>query len=313
MMYQQPGLMPMRGNYQEDPRLAQRNYQEDPRMMRQNYQEEPRPFARSMSEMPSNMMENFSTFNSPPTKLIAWAILQTLLRLFRDDTVLPAPTESAIVQKNARVERFSLNILGMAKHVQDYARGDNESITPFIAEKLIRPFLEYFSEEFPRYCHKIQLGPIIGEINVDPVLTQNIHQLHALFSAIYLSFLPPSFSYQGIPFHYAILFAVGFIKLMLAQLFRLTADNRIEDQSIFESVAKNYNILAQLKLDAFMQDRMHDGNFLEISVISNRIIGSLRKVAIGCYNEIARIYPALHTNQRFQMGLEALHYSTKAF
>lgn len=292
--------------------------QPDPRFYNQQYAMPLAPMQGAAIQFAGCTQQGAVMFNSVNTKLIAWSVLQTLLKIYREDTNLPAPTEnvptnSVVAAVGERTKRFQLSILALAKQVYEYTNKSNDSVTPFIAEKLVNPFLEYLNAEFPRYCAKIQVSPMNNEMSLDPMLAQNIHQLHALFSVVHVSFFPQTFNYTGMPLQQVMYFADGFMRAMLAQLFKLTADSRLENTDLFELIGKNGTVLAKLQAAAFIQDKMQDALFLEISMISNKLVDMLRKVAIACYNNIAAIVPSLHTNARFRDGLEALYYSQKAF
>ncbi|MFA5091101.1 MAG: hypothetical protein WC483_00435 [Candidatus Paceibacterota bacterium] len=268
-----------------------------------------------MQQQASPQPSMFITFNSPPTKLIAWSLLRALLRVYTTDTTLPAPAEAPVEGRDTRVTRFCLTMLSLSEHVHNYTSGSsNASIDAMIGEKLVTPFLEALMEEFPRYGGtKIAVSPFFGTSSFDPMLTENIHQLHALFSVIYLTSLPGCFDYRGIPLHQAMMFAQSYIKLMLSTLFKRMASGELENRLLFEAIGKNYPVLMKLQSGTFMQDRMQDATFLETSVVSNRLVDVLRRTAISCFNSIASIWPCLHTNPAFQNGLTNLQFAQKAF
>lgn len=262
---------------------------------------------------PSQSEGGMVLFNSPPTKMIAWGVLQLLLKIYREDTLLPAPTENVIDAMDARAKRYKLSIIALASQVRDYIRSGNETNTAYVVEKLINPFLEYFSEEFPRYCTKIPVAPMYGELHLDPIFTQNIHQMHAFFSVVHQSFLAPSFTYANLPLQYAIFFAQATIKVIFDQLFKIGVDDTLENGDLFEMIGKNYGMLSKVQVNTFMTDKMKDSSYLDTSVVANKIIEVLRKAAVQCHNSMAAIFPCLHTNMRFQNSIEALHYAQKAF
>lgn len=256
---------------------------------------------------------SYLTFGSPPTKLIAWSVLQMLLRVYSTDTTLPSPMET-IGGKEDRMARFKLSMLSTSEMVLKYVGGSSDgSIDAIVGEKLILPFLETLNGEFPRYCTMATITPFYGSLNLDSILMQNVHQMKALFSVICRTSLPACFDYQGIPLHFALMFAQAYIKTMLMTLFARSSDSVLINSDLFDAIGKNYPTLAKLQTGTFMQDRMQDATFLETSVVSNKIVEVLRRTAVACFNHIATYFPFLHTNPCFQNGLTALQYSRKAY
>jgi len=316
MMYQQPGQpfnsgvpYPSAQPLPFDPMYAQQTGGGNPMYAQQTGGGNPMLLQQQL--MNPSMI---APFNSAPIKLIAWAVLQCLLRIYREDTALMAPGENILSAGDQRTMRYKLATLAISQQVTRFTEMPNSTSYNYISSKLIEPILSAFHVEFPRYCKKTPLPPQYGALNIDPVLSQSVHRLHPFFSAAYRSFLPLTFTYNAVPLQWIVQFAHAIMKIIIEELFsRDPNSEKLVHERLFSKIAQSIDAVQKIDIIHFMEDRMGDNTFLDCFIVSNMIVEVLRKAAIRSLHHFAEVCPFLHSAVAFRSQLDMLYYSEKAY
>ena len=252
-------------------------------------------------------------FYSPKTKLIAWSLLRCLLGILETDTIIAAPNEDPINAKPGSPEKYALALRSMGAHITQYCnRPSNDGDAIYVHTRFITPFLEEYHMHYSEYGAMLPTPPSYIDIPTTDFISSSMYHLHALASGVHEYFYPSCFTYNNVPIQILSEMGHAALKFILLRLFKLDYRGSLENLLLFDMIAKNADVLKKLRCSDFVADKAQGRDFLEVSVVSNKIMEVLRCAAINSLSAFQRKYGVIVTNPLYRAQVERLHYMSTA-